>query len=69
MLICSKTLIYTGHFQARHETQHCLLHLKIQVFCPETYLELQNRQNTELMEQFAEYTQKTSINIMFHIKK
>lgn len=42
------------------------------MFCPETYPELKNRQNTELMEQFAEYTKKNMykvINIMFHTRK
>lgn len=62
----------TGYFQTRRETQQCLLHLKIKMFCPETYPELKNRQNTELMEQFAEYTKKNMykvINIMFHTRK
>lgn len=64
--------ISTGYFQTRCETQQCLLHLKIKMFCPETYPELKNRQNTELMEQFAEYTKKNMykvINIMFHTRK
>ena len=42
------------------------------MFCPETYPELKNRQNTELMEQFAEYTKKNMykvINIMFLTRK
>lgn len=33
------------------------------MFCPETYPELKNRQNTELMEQFAEYTKKMCIKL------